>query len=240
MPKFKKILASFSLIASLIMAGPAWASGGTLSVSPSSGTFNKGCSFTLTISVNTGGAQTDGTDAILFYDSTRFNAVKINNGTAYADYSGSNIDAQNGKITVSGLATGTPFSGSGTLATVDFKVLDDAPAGVTQVKFDFDPNDKAKTTDSNIVEHGTVVDVLSQVQDGSYTVGSGTGCTVTTAQGGPSGGATDSGTLVETKTPVKTLDDVVGNKSGSTEGTVFLAVAGTILTILGIVGLVLL
>lgn len=214
--------------------------GGTLSLSPTSGTFNKGCSFSLEVKVDTGGAQTDGTDAIIFYDPTRFNAVKINNGTAYADYSGSNIDVKNGKITVSGLATGSTFSSSGTLATIDFKVLDAAPIGATQIKFDFDPNDKAKTIDSNIVEHGTVVDVLNQVQDGTYTIGSGVGCT-DVPKGGPTG-STDSAIVFETQVPTKTIDDLTGNgkNSGSVETTIFFAITGTILTILGVIGLALL
>lgn len=221
---------------------PAWAAGTSLSLTPASGTFNKGCSFSLDVKVDTGGAQTDGTDAIIFYDPTRFNASKINDGTAYADYSGSNIDAQNGKITVSGLATGSTFSSSGTLATIDFKVLDTAPTGATQIKFDFDPNDKAKTIDSNIVEHETILDVLSQVQNGTYTIGSGVGCAVV-FKGGPTGtGATGSGTVLETQVPIETIDDLTGNGkgSGSVETTVFFAFTGMILTILGVIGLALL
>ena len=235
-----KKVAGFLAAAVLVFSGasPAFAGNATLSLAPASGTFNPGCSFTLTVNVDTGGAQTDGTDAIIFYDPTRFNALKINNGTAYADYSGSNIDAQNGKVTISGLATGTPFSGSGVLATIDFQVLDNAPAGATQMKFDFDPNDKAKTTDSNVVEHATVVDDLNQVVDGTYTIGTGTGCTAAAAQG-------TVGTTVSTPSaviPVKTIDQLTGGGKvpGSSDGTVFIAVAGAILTILGIAGLAIL
>ncbi|MDO8638038.1 MAG: hypothetical protein Q7R43_00555, partial [Candidatus Daviesbacteria bacterium] len=61
----------------LLLATPAFATGATLSLSPSTGIFNRGCSFSVDVLLDTGGVQTDGTDAILFYDPTRFIASKI-------------------------------------------------------------------------------------------------------------------------------------------------------------------
>ncbi len=225
-------------------AAPAFATGATLSLSPSTGTFNKGCGFTLSINLDTGGAQTDGTDAILFYDPTRFTANAIHSGTIYADYPGNNIDATNGKITVSGLSSvSSAFSGAGTLATIDFAVADDAPAGTSQIKFDFDPADKTKTTDSNVVERGTVTDILNQVVDGNYTIGTGacgttnSGTTTTTTNN------TATGSGVWTKTPVggplPTKTPVLP-QSGNISPTVLVAVVGSALTILGILGLAIL
>lgn len=174
----------------LLLATPAFAQQATLSLSPSSGTFNKGCGFSLQVLLNTGGAQTDGTDVILFYDPSRFSATSITSGTIYPDYPGNNIDATNGKITISGLASvTTPFTGSGTLATINFSVLDNAPAGTSQIKFDFDPNNKSKTTDSNVVERGNVVDILNSVVDGNYTIGTGICASPSPgASGAPKGG----------------------------------------------------
>lgn len=210
----------------------------TLSLSPSTGTFNKSCSFNLDVVVDSGGTETDGTDAILAYDSSRFTAQKITNGTIYPDFPGNNISESSGKITISGLASvATPFSGKGTLATINFSVKENASTGTTQVKFDFDPNDKAKTTDSNVVQRGTVVDVLNSVADGNYTVGTGAcGATVSPKpQGAP---------VVSTPSASpKTLDQVVdkdGKSTGTTELTFTLAIFGSILTVLGILGLALL
>src|SRR3990167_7973764 len=93
----------------------------TLALSPATGTFNRGCNFSLNIDLNTNGAQTDGTDAILIYDSTRFTANSIQSGTIYPDYPGNNIDEAAGKITVSGLASvAQAFTGQGVLATINF------------------------------------------------------------------------------------------------------------------------
>src|SRR3989344_1864758 len=142
----------------------AFAQTATLSLSPASGTFNKGCNFSLNILLNTGGSQTDGTDAILNYDPARFTAVSISNGTIYPEYPGNSIDVPApGRIVISGLASFTsPFSGQGTLATINFKVKDEAEAAAAQVKFDFNPTDKSNTTDSNVVERGGG-DILNSV-----------------------------------------------------------------------------
>lgn len=214
---------------------PVFAAGATLSLSPASGTFNKSCSFSLEITLDTGGAQTDGTDAILFYDATRFSATGIRSGTIYSDYPGNSIDPQNGKITVSGLSSvSSAFSGQGTLATIDFTVLETAPEGATQITFDFDPQNKAKTTDSNVVERQTVADILNQVTNGSYTIGAGTCGSQVIPTTAPRGGA-DTGYDYSKKVAPGELD-----QSADFNTTMILGIGGSILIILGILGLALL
>lgn len=221
---------------------PSAVSAATLSLSPSSGTFNKGCSFSLDVVLDTQGAQTDGTDVILIYDPSRFSITTssiIAKTDVYPDFPGNNVDEAAGKITILGLASvQTPFSGKGTLATLQFMVKESAPAGATQIKFDFDPNDKAKTSDSNVVERTTIADVLNSVVNGSYTVGTGTcGQVAPTPTPKPGGGpiATSSGFPSPTYVPVKPLPP-----AGTQELTFTLAIVGSVLTILGILGLALL
>lgn len=222
----------------LVLVVPLWpvsvyATGATLSLSPTSGTFNKGCNFTLTINLDTGGAQTDGTDAILFYDPTRFTAQTIHSGTIYSDYPGNNIDVTNGKITVSGLSSvSSAFNGAGALATVDFTVVSSAPTGTSQVKFDFDPADKTKTTDSNVVERGTIADILNQVVDGNFTIGTGTSCSLNVTPSKKPVGGPEEATPIPTKAPLPT--------AGVAENTLILAFVGGALTVLGVLGLALL
>ncbi|MBI2020255.1 hypothetical protein HYS94_02435 [Candidatus Daviesbacteria bacterium] len=218
----------------VILTPAAFAQQATLVLSPASGTFNKGCNFSLNIDLNTGGAQTDGTDAIILYDTSRFTATSIQSGTIYPDYPGNNIDEANGRITVSGLASvSTPFTGQGTLATLNFTVKDTAPTGAVQVRFDFDPNDKAKTTDSNVVQRGTVADILSSVTNGNYTIGSGAcGGQGQTGLTPPPPGGTPSASLQPKPTPLP--------PAGTETFTFTLAIVGSILTILGILGLALL
>lgn len=245
----------------IFLANPASALAATLSLDPANGTFNQGCGFSLNINLDTGVAQTDGTDAILLFDSSRFTATSITNGTIYPDYPGNNIDAAAGKITISGLASvSTPFTGKGILATVNFTVSSGAAAGSTQVTFDFDPY-KAKTTDSNVVERGTIIDILNSVVNGNYVVGTapcsaqvpssipssmgGAAAGGTTTPGQRTGGAGGlsssgfvSGTPSAANIPGQTRTTLP--QGGTQEFTAAIAIVGSILSILGILGLALL
>lgn len=243
--KYQALLIIIITIITVILTTPVSALAATLSLSPSSGTFNRGCSFTLGINLDTAGAQTDGTDAILNFDPTRVSATTITPGTIYSDYPGTNIDST-GKITISGLASvAQPFAGSGVLATLAMTVPANAPTGVTQVTFDFDPLNPTKTTDSNVVERSTVRDVLASVTNGSYTIGTGA-CSAqtqtTTTGGSTTTGGTGGGTTVVTgggyttpttvgTIPVKTLP-----AAGSEILTFTLGIIGVTLTVLGILG----
>lgn len=234
--KFKSRFKTFNFLLAiltfnlLLFTSPTYAAGASLSISPATGTFNKGCDFTLEVKLDTGGIETDGTDAIIFYDPTRLNAKAIRSGTIYADYPGNSIDAQNGRITISGLASvSSAFVGQGTLALIEFSVLPNAPEGVTQVTFDFDPNDKAKTTDSNVVERGAVVDILNEVTNGNFTIGTGS-CASTTPT--PILGGRGSTETVPTKTLPKELP-----QSADFQTTLVLATGGMLFLILGVLGL---
>lgn len=236
-----RLLTSLVLF-TILLISPTAAFAATLSLSPSSGTFNRGCSFSLEIKLDTAGLQTDGTDAILLFDQSKLTANSITSGTIYADYPGNNIDNAAGKVTSSGLASiSSAFSGAGSLASINFTVKDSSATGATIIKFDFDPNDKAKTTDSNVVQRGTVVDILSSVTDGNYTIGTGACAAATPAPtilprtGGvagatPSGGQ-QGGVVVPLQTPPP---------AGSQQFTFTLAIVGSVLTVLGILGLALL
>ncbi len=222
------------LLPLFVLATPGEVLASTLSLSPANGNFNKGCNFTVNINLDTQGAQTDGTDAIIFYDASRFTPTSIQNGTIYADYPGSNIDPT-GKITVSGLASvSQPFTGSGTLATINFQVTSSAPTGAAQLTFDFDPNNKTKTTDSNVVERGTVVDTLSAVTNGSYVIGTGS-CASQTSTGSGGGPSTSTGSATTTTTTTTTLP-----KAGTETLTYTLAIVGSVLAVLGVLGLAIL
>ncbi|MFA5933357.1 MAG: cohesin domain-containing protein [Microgenomates group bacterium] len=228
----KKVILTILSIISVLFTSPAvvFAAGSTLSLSPATGTFNKNCKFSLQILLDTGGYDTAGTDVILNYDTTRFIANKINNGSIYPDYPGNNIDTATGTVLVSGLASATSsYKGSGTLATVDFTVLETAPVGATQIKFDFDANDKSKTTDSNVVEVGTMAETLNQVVNGNFVIGTGA-CSGT---GAPI--STPSATITEapiTRAPAAPLPGTADLNT-----TLMLIAVGGVLTFLGFISL---
>ncbi len=234
----------------------------TLTLSPSTATVNKNCTFEIKVNLNTEGQDTDGTDVILSYDATKFSVTtsSIVNGTVYSDYPGNSVT--NGRISISGIAPAAqPYNGTGTFATLNVSVLSTA-AGSGTFKFDFDPNDKVKTTDTNVVQGGAdPVDILSAVTDGTYTIGTGTTCTGGTAglgsgTGGTSGGGLGAGTrtlpagntggqggtaglpggpATDSGYPINELP------RGGLEGTTLLfAVVGGALTVIGLLGLALL
>lgn len=214
---------------------PTYAFAATLSFSPATTTLNRGCSGSIKVNVDTAGSQTEGTDAIILYDPAVFTQLTITNGTIYSDYPGSNVDVQNKKITLAGLASVTqPFTGQGTLATINYFIPSTAPLGPTVLTFDFDPSDKSKTTDSNVIERGTVADVLSAVTNATYTIGSGTCAASGTATGGvAAGGAVGIGAPTDGSASA-TPGYLPG--AGTQELTFMMAIVASTLTILGLVG----
>ena len=238
-----KLLSPIISIIILVLFAPSLALAATLSVSPATGTFNKGCSFSIDIKLDTGGVATDGTDAILLFDASKFTANTITPGTIYSDLPGNNIDNNKGVITTSGLASiSSPFTGQGTLGTINFTVKDTVQTGAAMISFDFDSNDKAKTTDSNVVQRGgSIADVLASVTNGNYTIGTGS-CAGAVATPRPQGN-TGSGSAQVTPQPKKTVDQLVdgtGKGPGTPELTFMITIVGSILTVLGILGLALL
>lgn len=234
MKKIYRSLIVLSLFLTVLVA-PVSAFASTLSLSRLSGTVNRGCDVTVAINLDTQGTQTDGTDAILLFDKNAFTAKTINSGAIYPDYPGNAVDNTNGKVTVSGLASvSQPFAGAGTLATVVFTANATAPTGTSTIRFDFDPANLSKTTDSNVVERSTIRDTLNSVTNGTYTIGTGA-CTQSSVPGtiipASGSGIPKGGTIVDTGVP-KTLPD------SALEGPALVfAVLGGLLVVVGAIGL---
>lgn len=144
----------------------------TLSLSPVSGSFKKGCDFSTQVVVNTSGKTADGVDAVLTYDPNKLTVTSITNGTIFGTYPVKTANPQTRKITISGVATvDQGFQGTGNFATINFKVNDSASAGSTTVTFDYT---QGSTIDSNIVEKDTTEDILGSVTNSTFTVEDGT------------------------------------------------------------------
>ena len=171
--KLKIRLVIFVTAWTIFLSYPSLIFAATLSLNPNTQIFKKGCEYPVQVNLDTQGANTDGTDAILLYDPNKFSVSNssIINGSAYNDYPGNSIDQVNGKISITGIApVSQAFNGQGLFATINFKIKDNAVSGSTQIQFDFDPANPTNTSDSNVVERGTIVDVLSSVVDGNYTI----------------------------------------------------------------------
>jgi hypothetical protein len=258
--KMKKLLNAFGLLVTLAIFGvfPAIASAATLTFNPSSGVLNKGCEVTIKIDLDTQGVQTDGTDVIVLYNPAQLsiNTSQITNGTIYPEYPGNSIDSAGGKISISGISSvSSPFSGSGTFATLKFMVANTLTASTPiNLSFDFDPNNKTKTTDSNVVERGTIADVLNSVTNGTYTAGTGSCASGVTAGASPGtgsglGSGLGSGTGLPgsglTGTPSAQYQVYTPNinelpKAGLLDNTLAITAVGIVLVILGVAGLAML
>src|SRR3990167_8307133 len=139
----------------ILLITPTQALAASLSFAPATGSFNRGCTMAINIELDTQGAQTEGTDVIINYEASKVSLTtsQITNGSIYPEFPGNSVDSTSGKISISGISSvSTPYNGKGIFATLNFKVLDNAPAGTTTLKFDFNPSDKTRTTDSNVVE----------------------------------------------------------------------------------------
>ncbi len=159
----KKIIIFLFITCGLVFISPAKAWAATLSVSAASGSVSG--TFTIDVNVDTAAANVTGVDAILNYEPSKLEATQITEG-AFSSYPKREIDSTNGKIRISATASAdSPFSGSGKVATITFRAL--ATSGTTTLTFDYT---SGSTTDSNVVEHQTVQDVLTGVTNGSYTL----------------------------------------------------------------------
>lgn len=215
------------IIILLILVTPISASAASFTLTPATGTFNKGCNFSVKVNLDSAGAKVDSAEAAILFDNGKITpaSAAVSQGTIFPTYVPVTT-ASSGKIVVSGISNpGTPFSGSGTFTTLNFMVRADATPGPFTLKFDFDPNDRGKTTDSNVVETSTIAELLSSVGDGSYNIGTGPNCSGTTQ---PVGG-TSSGTLTpQTLTPQ-------GVAPGFSVPTTVIAISAMTLILVGVI-----
>lgn len=148
----------------------------TLSLDPVTQVVQIDSTFSTNIILDTAGQAVDGVDIFyLNYDpqvlevqdaDPTVEGVQIAKGTIFPIYMGNSVDVTNGKIAISGVIIpgGEAFTGTGIFATINFKALS---LGSTSVYFDFLIG---LTTDTNVAEHGTGLDILQEVVNANYTI----------------------------------------------------------------------
>jgi len=173
MKNLYKIFGLIGTSAALLFAFAATASAATLTLSPSSKNVNVGDTLTVSVLLDTAGAAIDGVDIQTLNYNPYFlqlqdadgsaSGVQISAGTLMANTLANSADTTNGKISFSQVTNGgTTYTGSGTLATMTFKVI---TAGTAKLTFDFAPG---ATTDSNVASQGN--DILSSVTNAQFTI----------------------------------------------------------------------
>ncbi|MDD3531936.1 MAG: cohesin domain-containing protein [Candidatus Shapirobacteria bacterium] len=114
-----------------------------LSLSPTVKEVNAGVNFNVTVSVDTGGQQVNGVDAVVQYDSSLLEVVSVSEGTFFPTIT--TITTTLGKVEIYGVAdTGSPKTGTGTMATITFKGKASGTAAVNFIC------QSGSTNDSNI------------------------------------------------------------------------------------------
>lgn len=120
-----------------------------------------------TVSINfSSNTPSDGTDLIVLYDPALLSVIApINNepvalGTLYNDYPINKLEANLGKITVSGVSNKIEGSvPNGLFGKIEFQAKS---AGISKIRLDFTPE---RTVDTNVIESATGKDVLEKVND---------------------------------------------------------------------------
>ena len=178
------------------------------SLSPTVKEVNVGETFNVTVTIDTGGDDCNGADAIINYDSSLLEVTSTQEGSFFPTIT--IVTATVGEVSIYGVAdTGDSKSGSGTLATITFK---GKAAGTATVNFSCQEN---STTDSNINDtNDEDVVICSENVGASYVINE----------------ATSSATATPT-TAATTTNDMP--ESGFLKPTLIFLGGGILLTILG-------
>lgn len=201
----KKLLA-ITLFLGLLVFNVAPVHAATFSLSPASGSTISG-TFDVTLSLaDLAGKQVSSVDVYLNYEPSKLEAVSVSHSDGiFTSYSLETIDSTNGQIAIGANASSfTPVTTAGTIATITFKAL--TASGSTTLSFDYAAG---STTDSNIVEHGTSTELLTQPPTVTYNFGTTTTPPSTTpppttpppagngeSKGAPDGGVTEPTVLI--------------------------------------------
>jgi len=201
----------FLLILFLFLAIPfsLWAQTTSphLSLSPTVKEISTGVNFNTTVSVDAGEQSISGVDVIIQYNSSLLEIVSISEGSFFPTIT--TITTTPGKIEIYGIAnTGSPKSGTGTLATITFR---GKSAGTATVSFTCQQD---STTDSNINSTSdTDVIICADNISASYVI------------------SASGGTITETETTTASEDLP---QTGFLEPTALIIGGGVVLMILGL------
>ena len=166
--------------------------------------------FMLDIMLDTGSKVVNGAEVIIRFDKNALEALALNPGSIFPTYPevGRVIDNEKGEIRLSGMAfnfqTGgiEPFSGIGKFGDIKFRAKE---TGASSINFVFTLGD---TTDSNVVEKDTSLDVLTIV------IGSQISVSAPTATPTPTPAATPTASPTNSPTPTPTYSPGDVNKDG--------------------------
>lgn len=138
----------------------------TISLTPGTGnfTYSAGLNYPVGIVLDSAGKSVDGVDVVISFDPAKVQIVggKVNASSLFSEIPLNTVDLAKGKIRFSAL-TFDAKAATGIVGTFSFRPLS---KGEVNFSIDFVPG---ASTDSNIAEHGSAVDVLGGVENATYT-----------------------------------------------------------------------
>lgn len=147
------------------LKAPFTSGSSTLSMSPSTGSYRVGQSFTVTIQGDSSGLGLNGTDMVIHYDPLVLSVNAITPGTIFPNTPVHANDPSIGEIHISSNSNGQPIVVSGTLAAIQFTVIG---SGQTNVTFDYNSSSNAR---SDMSQSGNTGQVLGSVSNATFTAG---------------------------------------------------------------------
>jgi hypothetical protein len=177
---------------------PSFAHAAKLSIDPATKDVKVGDTFSVNVVLNTEGVAVDGVDVhYLNFDIAKLEVVgtSITAGTLFSQNQLNTVNNTTGKVDFGQIAqAGTTYTGSGTLATVNFRAKAEGTANIT---FNYTAG---TTTDCNVASDAQ--DLLNGVTNGSISI---TPATVATAAATATA-STDSTTTTTTASTDTTVD----------------------------------
>lgn len=144
-------------------------SGGTIVLHSEKTNYEVNEKIDVQVKVSTGGHSTDGVDLVLNYDPNYLELDResfFKKGLIYPDYPF--VDVENNTISISAISStgGGTFNGVGNFGTLEFRAK---KAG--NIKLSLEAN-KDSTSDTNITETGSALDILEAVSSLELSIGS--------------------------------------------------------------------
>lgn len=164
--KFFLSILIFSFLSSVLPASAA-----SFKMSPASAVFSQNCQSGVDILLDTDNGISNAADIKINYDSTKIDVLQIKPGNVYGNYFGNIVDSNSGTIRLTGATFDSTFNGHGVFATIIFKPK--VNTGSSSFNIFFTGANPYNSLDSNIADAATSNDLLSIVQNGTYTFNSG-------------------------------------------------------------------
>lgn len=157
----KKFVLKSALVALLVLGFQTPTYAAKLGLYPTSSALKKGCNYNVDVVINTEGVNSRGADAFLSYDSNKIEVLSISPGWVFKSYPGKVFG--NGNIKITAFSQNGFYNGSGTLARIAFRSINDATSGGFQFKYS-----PGSTVDSNVADENSN-DMLNGVWGADYT-----------------------------------------------------------------------